>query len=381
VTPSRRCRGPTQRAIGYSSGLLRRRRRAGRVVNLRLGAAALRVWDDPAIFAREYDVSTWPPTELSNRRSGGVQPRSRRRCSRPRRATLGAAWWMDTDGIGPTGAAYSSIDDTLAVAPQSWLLQNGPMVGQARGARRRQKASQSCSGRRGTMALEVFASDGTLSAQRTLDDIAGAQSLGRTKSNTFLIAAPQQCGDGGCRPDQSRFVSARRQHLEKSGVISRAGLERYDQRRGPDLRRRPASLLTLVGVRRGRVPRSTAQPIDDDGAAAAPAEVWFTSTPGDTPEPWPGKRLRRADRRRLSAQSRGARRRRLPQPTRCYYSASSSRPRRLRCCRSISAAAGVLATAQLDQPRTLILGYSMLAPPSGGGAAGTLARYVCSEDR
>jgi len=256
----------------YSGGLFRRRegRRVVHYGHVHPDANA----SDWAFYAREYDVSSWPPTALTAATQiAGNEHFGPTYLFEASPDTLSAIWW--TEGGRSGGTAYSKVDGTsFAVGPQTWLqettfwdfLAPTPLLdGKSFAILTEPDGGPDYL----TLTLRIVSGDGTEMASHKLDGFPNVMAFGQTKSNTFLLTTPTVCGDGGCSassidlwrlddtytPIKARSVQPIGANVGSPTIVSDGDTHHF--------------LIWWGG------PALYAQPINDDGSAAAPTEVWF----------------------------------------------------------------------------------------------------------
>jgi hypothetical protein len=70
------------------------------------------VWDDPSIYAAEYDVATWPPREIHGPTMLYYSMHDPADLLELPNGKLGMAWLCDNDGQGPYGTRFRTFDAT-----------------------------------------------------------------------------------------------------------------------------------------------------------------------------------------------------------------------------------------------------------------------------
>ena len=92
----------------------------GSVEGIRTG-----VWDDPPIWAAEYDVATWPPSIVHPQTQLFQSMHDPADLVELPNGKLGLAWWFDNDGLGPHGVRYRTLDaNSWALDPERFLVEN-----------------------------------------------------------------------------------------------------------------------------------------------------------------------------------------------------------------------------------------------------------------
>ena len=363
----------------YSGGLFRRRE--GRKV-VQYGY----VHPDPdavdwSIYAREYDVSTWPPTALSApTQVAGNEHFGPTYMFESAPGKLSAVWY--TDGGGSLqGTLLTSVDGSnFSVGQPTILKQNSfwdflPAVA-LRDGKSFAVLTVPTSGTDFTTSLNVFASDGTEVATQRLDQLPTQQmAFGQTKSNTFLLTAPAACSDAGVcltasidlwRLDDS-YAPIKVRSLQPVGDFASVPVIVSDGD--------THHFLTWWGGR-----SLFAQAIDDDGSAAAPIELWFEADPNKGG--WFD----------LNSASVGPAGVVLPVVV-SQQTANGFEEEAVLVQRPLTDGATVsvtpiplsagffgFSTVQFDAPRALIVGARQIPGSDPFQSPGILAQYVCAED-
>ena len=174
-------------------------------VQLRFGG-----WSDPAIHAREYDVSVWPPTPVAAESELSASMHSPPTMYLPLPGTMGVVFWTDNDGGGPVGVKYRTITPgSWTLGPDLFLAENHALLSNpvetSKGDQFALVTSAPAwpilpSSPPGTY-VSTFTVDGSLLQRQLIgpaqnrDNIA----LGRTDSTILLVTTGSTCnGDAGC---------------------------------------------------------------------------------------------------------------------------------------------------------------------------------------
>ncbi len=368
-------------------------RRSGTKHVVQAGTVRLRFggWDDDAIHVREYDVSTWPPTPVAADTELYYSVHSPVVLFEEGQDLIGAVWYTDTDGVGPTGVKYRTIDPKgWTLSPDQFLLPNNRLLSSAVSfpGGDRFAVVTSAYGPPSVTTLSVFARGGAQlqHMELAMPPLSGAYAIERTDNQLLLIAAPAACGGdmGGCsttsigvyRISDGTASAPIKLDLAASipapigGVSVAMPILLSDHH--------THHMLTWLEYSSQYGTTLYGMALHADGTPAGLPEVWFhTALPMGTtyltptvgpmgivyplgvfiPTDGGDKREVHLVQRQLVTDE--------PVTDTTFVTQSTSFG---------------LNTVQIENPRTLILGYSDYYPAPTYGGTGLMMRYVCSED-
>jgi hypothetical protein len=348
-------------------------------------------WSDPAIVATELDVSTWPPVTVRPATEFWWTMHSPAWMFELTPDKLGLTWSTDTDGVGPVGVQYRTIDAASWAGSGPVFLSNY-MLGSVRpvplaGGQFATTLHSQREEMNNNILLAIVDSDGVV-IQKTVLSNQGSSfnaSLERTQTDLLVASAygtcpttdPMACEENSLVLQRVTGGTTPQSPLKLEKVTSIAA-------RNPKLRlfqpilisdRESATFLTWweTGDTGSYL---FATPLSSTGQPAGPVEVWFTN-------PFP-----------VFAGQPSLGRAGVVVPVISSTSSDAGSFREVHLVqRELLADAPVhdhvfqtlptafaVATAQLANPRALIVGYSDYIGFSGQSGHGVLAKYVCAED-
>jgi len=358
-------------------------------VQLRFGG-----WSDPAAHTREYDVSTWPPTAVAADTELSFSMHAPSHMYQPDNGNIGAIWFSDNDGGGPSGVRFRSIvPGSWALGPDIFLAENSQLMS-APVQRGDQFAiiHKPYNWTNPTVLyplVSLFDRDGKRGPAVELTGVTGYSdqvTLGNTGSDLYAVTINYTCvGDMACTQtlEVLRVKGTSTVSLEKTTSIAVpiSGASASNPLLVSDHAQHHFLTWWETGDARTIL---YALPIHADATRAGPPEVWL-STPyqATTSQAFPSIGPLGVVYPVALA---------LPPPDGGNWYLGEVHLLQRQLVENapvldtvITSDTGLssygVASVQLDNPRTLILGYSEYsATPTTKGAYGRLARFTCSED-
>ena len=374
----------------HADGLLRR---SGSKHVVQSGTVQLRFggWSDPAIHAREYDTTSWPPTAIAADTELAGSVHSPIIMFEQAADQLGAVWFTDNDGGGPSGIKYRSVTaGSWTLGPEMFILPDNALLTAAvafPGGDRFAILTMPFQPT-GKTILSVFARDGSLLQKLDLamPPLSGRYALERTDTDLLLVAAPGPCGGdmGGCAvtsigvyringatataPITLDLASSIPAPISGALVMTPILVTDHAQHH----------VLTWWELSSQQASTLYALPLGSDGKPVGLAEVWFHTALPVTSELQP------------SVGPMG-----IVYPFGVFVPSDGGTMREVHLLQRqlvdnepvtdttfvTELTSYGISTVQLENPRTLIVGYSDYYPAPTYGGTGKLARYLCSEDQ
>lgn len=359
-------------------------------------------WQDPPIFAAEYDISTWPPTPLHAPTQLFHSMHMPSDLIELPNGKLALSWWFDNDGpFGPMGVRFRTLDaNTWALDADRFLVEEGsdwtrPEVGVDQtsfaSAYRKKRVSEDGARYLYDDRVGVFGFDGSERKTLPLWDLGASvenqplTSMRRAGSTLLLAAAFGSCEgviSTYCEPYSLVVFRVGADDLQRVTAIPLADPSKLA--RNPSLLGDRANHTWLVWWETDAVPAADsqvkhllAQPLATDGTPSGPLERWLVE------DEWVD-----TSRQPASVGSLG-----IVYPVSVDV-ANAGHPLRevrllhrqldqdepLEAITFTSAVVSQIETVQLTAPRRLLVGYSTRDSNGGGGSYGELRSFVCRED-
>ena len=370
------------------------------------------VWDDPPIYAAEYDVSTWPPTVVRDPIELFQSMHDPADLVALPNNQLALVWWFDNDGIGPHGVKFRTIDGaSWQMAPDRFLVENGsnwsrPVLTPARDAlvaTYEMPATPADGGYVDTAWVGVFGTDGAArgaplplwtNTTSSYGSYLPTSTVARTGTDVLVAVAFPSCGDGNASPycSANAIVVLRLVDATTSPHLARvAEVPIRDAARMPSGARLLADGEERTWLTWWETLRPTdggtagdsylyAVPLSTSGAPTGPIESWFVTDPRNMSDYF-------------------ATRAPLAGPLGTFYPVDIAVPtdggstrevHLLHRQRDVTApledivlptgyTAFPAAVAQIPETRSLIVSYSTYPPGSTRGY-GEIVKYGCQED-